>query len=100
MATAMWDLLRDRALDAARGGVAGDVAVHNLLSASGGDRRMFLAARMRLAAEMSVRAVDLDGRRALDLIDEALARGDSEGLWHPVLGELDAWQFARHHAPR
>ncbi|MCU1448091.1 MAG: hypothetical protein JWP02_261 [Acidimicrobiales bacterium] len=96
----MWDLLRDRALDAARGGVDADAAVHRLLSASGGDRRMFLAARMRLAAELSVHEVDLDAHRALDLIDEALARGDSEGLWHPVLGDLDPWQFARHHTPR
>ena len=96
----MWDLLRDRALDAARGGVADDAAVHKLLSASGGDRRMFLAARMRLAAELSVHESDVDARRALGLIDDALSRGDSEGLWHPVLGGLEPWQFARHHAPR
>jgi hypothetical protein len=85
MATVMWDLLRTRALDAARNGVVDDAAVHKLLSASGGDRRMFLAARMRLTAELSVHEADFDARRALGLIDEALARGDSEGLWHPVL---------------
>jgi hypothetical protein len=100
MATAMWDLLRDRALDAAKGGVASDAAVHKLLSASGGDRRMFLAAGMRLTAELAVNEDDVETQRALALIDDALECGDREGLWHPVMGGSDPWQFARPRSPR
>jgi hypothetical protein len=61
---------------------------------------MFLAARMRLAAELAVRSVDRDTHQALALIDGAIDRGDSEELWHPVFSELDPWQFSRHHTAR
>ena len=64
----------------------------------GGDLRMVLATRLRLAA-IAARTPDaLNPRRALALVDRAIELAGSEGLWHPVFSELDAWRFARHHA--
>jgi hypothetical protein len=100
MAATIWDQLRDRALVAARQGIERETAARELLSTSGGDRRMVLAARLRLAAEVAERPADIEARLALAVLDRALARGDAEGLWHPVFGELDPWHFSRHHAAR
>jgi hypothetical protein len=104
MATTLWDQLRQRALSAVELGADPDTAARDLLAASGGDRRAVLAAHMRAATETAdatdvVDAPDeLRARRVLDLLRRAIVMGDTEGLWHPVYGDLDPWQFARHHA--
>ena len=54
---------------------------------------MVLATRLRLAA-IAARTPDaLNPRRALALVDRAIELAGSEGLWHPVFTELDAWQL-------
>jgi len=97
MATTMWDRVQAQALDAVRSGVDHDVAARQLLATAGGDRRMVLAARLRLAAAAAGTEF-LESRRALALVDRAIAVADAEGLWHPVFRTLDVWQFTRHHA--
>jgi hypothetical protein len=98
MATTVWDQLQERAIEAVRSGADTEIAARQLLAAAGGDRRMVLAARLRLAALAARTPGVLEPRQALALVDRAAAVADEEGLWHPVFGELDAWQFARHHA--
>jgi hypothetical protein len=98
MTATVWDRLQERALDAVRGGVDVDFAARQLLAGAGGDRRMVLATRLRLAAVVAGTPDALEPRRALTLLDRAIAVADAEGLWHPVFSDLDAWQFARHHA--
>jgi len=59
----------------------------------GGDRRIVLATRLRLAA-LAARTPDaLNPRRALALIDRAIELAESEGLWHPVFAQVDASQL-------
>ena len=98
MATTVWDRLQARAIDTVRAGTATDIAARQLLAAAGGDRRMVLATRLRLAAIVARAPEVLESRRALALLDRAVAVADAEVLWHPVFSELDAWQFARPHA--
>lgn len=98
MAATVWDRLQERAIDAVRSGADAEIAARDLLAAAGGDRRMVLATRLRLAAIAARTPEVLEPRRALALLDRAIALGDAEGLWHPLFSELDAWQFARHHA--
>ena len=95
MATTVWDRLQERALDAARSGAGTGIAARQLLAAAGGDRRVVLATRLRLAAIAARTPAVLELRRASVLIDRAIALADAEGLWHPLFSELDAWQFAR-----
>jgi len=96
MATSVWDRLQQRAIDAVRAGTDGDIAARQLLAAAGGDRRVVLATRLRLAATAARTPDVLEPRRALALVDRAIGMADVEGLWHPLFSELDAWQFARH----
>jgi hypothetical protein len=98
MTATVWDRLQERALDAVRDGADDDFAARQLLAGAGGDRRMVLATRLRLAAVVAGTPDALEPRRALTLLDRAIAVADAEGLWHPVFSDLDAWQFARHHA--
>jgi len=95
MATTVWDRLQEQAIDAVRSGADPDVAARQLLAAAGGDRRMVLATRLRLAATAARTPEALEPHRALALVDRAIGVADAEGLWHPVFTELDAWQFAR-----
>ena len=98
MAATVWDRLQEQALTAVRGGADIEAAARQLLAGAGGDRRMVLATRMRLAACAAAGTpAPLESRRALALLDRAIALADTEGLWHPVFSELDAWEFARHH---
>lgn len=74
--------------------MADDREARRLLAMCGGDRRMVLATRTRLAA-ISAREPDaLNPRRALALLDRAIALADDEGLWHPLFAEVDAWHVA------
>ena len=99
MAATVWDRLQAQATDAVRGDdVDPDLAARRLLAMCGGDQRMVLATRVRLAA-IAARTPDaLNPRRALALVDRAIALAQSEGLWHPVFREVDAWQVSRRHA--
>jgi hypothetical protein len=98
MAMTVWDRLEERAVAAVREGTELDTAARQLLATGGGDRRMVLATRLRLAARVARTPDALEARRALALVDRAIALADSDALWHPVFSELDAWHFARHHA--
>src|SRR5205807_6458125 len=99
MAASAGDRLQERATDAVRGrDVDPDLAARQLLAMCGGDRRMVLATRVRLAA-IAARTPDaLNPRRALALVDRAIELADGAGLWHPVFREVDAWQVSRRHA--
>jgi len=90
MAATAWDRLQERALDAVRGGAGDDFAARQLLAGAGGDRRMILAIRLRLAAVAAHTPNALEPRRALALLDQAIALADAEGLWHPLFSERDA----------
>ena len=98
MAMTVWDRLQEQAVRAIREGTDADIAARQLLAAGGGDQRMVLATRLRLAAIAAHAPDALESRRALALVDQAIALADDEALWHPVFSELDAWHFARHHA--
>ena len=98
MATTAWDRLRERAVLAVRDGSDPEIAARQLLAASGGDRRTVLATRLRLATAVACAPDALEARRAMALVDRAIAVADTDGLWHPVFSELDVWHFARHHA--
>ena len=98
MAATAWDRLQAQAVRAVRDGIEADIAARQLLAAGGGDQRMVLATRLRLAATAAAAPDVLEPRRALALVDRAIALADNEGLWHPVFSELDAWRFACHHA--
>jgi hypothetical protein len=95
MAATVWDRLQARANDAVSDhDVDPDLAARQLLAMCGGDQRMVLATRVRLAA-IAARTPDaLNPRRALALVDRAIAMAEDEGLWHPVFTELRAWQVA------
>ena len=98
MAVAAWDEFQEQAVDAVRDGGDDDAAVRRLLALCGGDRRVVMATRLRLAT-IAARTPDaLNPRRALALVDRAIALADGEELWHPVFSDLDAWRVARHHA--
>jgi len=72
-------------------------AARQFLAMCGGDRRLVLTTRIRLRA-MVVREPDaLNPRRALALIDRAIALAEGEGLWHPVFGDDDVSATAHHH---
>ena len=75
-------------------------AARRLLAMCGGDRRMVLATRIRLAAIVAREPDALNPRRALALTDRAIALADGEGLWHPVFGDVDASAVGRHHTAR
>ncbi|HEV3354475.1 MAG TPA: hypothetical protein VG076_16220 [Acidimicrobiales bacterium] len=98
MATTVWDRLQARAIDAVRSGLDRDIAARQLLAAAGGNRRMVLATRIRLAATAAWTPDVLEPRRALALVDRAIAVADAEGLWHPAFSEVESGQFARHHS--
>jgi hypothetical protein len=104
MAATVWDRLQDKALTAVRGGADnrstsdGDLAARQLLASAGGNRRIVLATRLRLAASAAGAPTALESRRALALLDRAIALADVEALWHPVFSELDVWEFARDNA--
>ena len=73
-------------------------AAHGYLLSLLIDRRIYPQADMVLAA-IAARTPDaLNPRRALALVDRAIALAQSEGLWHPVFREVDAWQVSRRHA--
>jgi hypothetical protein len=95
MAATVWDRLQEKALTAVRGGADIDLAARQLLASAGGDRRIVLATRLRLAAAAAGAPTVLESRRALALLDRAIALAEVEALWHPVFSELDAWEFAR-----
>jgi len=99
MAATVWDRLQAQATDAVRGDdVDPDLAARRLLAMCGGDQRIVLATRVRLAA-LAARTPDaLNPRRALALVDRAIALAESDGLWHPVFREFGAWQISRRHA--
>lgn len=59
-------------------------AARQFLAICGGDRRMVLATRIRLAAVVAREPNALNPRRALALTDRAIALAEGEGLWHPV----------------
>ncbi|MBV9410780.1 MAG: hypothetical protein JO148_04240 [Acidimicrobiia bacterium] len=86
MATTVWSRLQAGALDAVRGEapVDDEMGARRLLAMCGGDRRMVLATRLRLAALAARTPDELNPRRALALVDRAIALADGEGLWHPV----------------
>ena len=99
MAATVWDRLQNRATDAVRGrDVDPDLAARQLLAMCGGDRRMVLATRLRLAAMAEATPNELNPRRALALVDRAIELAGTAGLWHPVFRELDVWEFARDNA--
>src|SRR5437588_280391 len=50
MAMTVWDRLQEQAVRAIREGTDADIAARQLLAAGGGDQRMVLATRLRLAA--------------------------------------------------
>jgi hypothetical protein len=95
MAATVWDRLQAQAKDAVSGGdVDPDLAARRLLAMCGGDQRMVLATRVRLAA-IAARTPDaLNPRRAVALVDRAIALAESEGLWHPVFAGLGAYGVA------
>jgi hypothetical protein len=99
MPATVWDRLQAQANDTVRGDDGDpDLAARRLLAMCGGDRRMVLATRVRLAA-IAARTPDaLNPRRALALVDRAIALAESEGLWHPVFSDLGAWRVAGHRA--
>ena len=98
MAATVWDRLQAQANDAVRGGdVDPDLAARRLLAMCGGDQRMVLATRVRLAAIAAHTPEALNPRRAVALVDRAIALAESEGLWHPVFSELGAWNVAGRH---
>jgi hypothetical protein len=86
MSATAWDQLQARAFDTVSGDndVAEQMAARQLLSMCGGDRRMVLATRIRLAAMAAREPDSLNPRRALALVDRAIALADGEGWWHPV----------------
>ena len=53
MAMTVWDRLEERAVAAVREGTELDTAARQLLATGGGDRRMVLATRLRLAARVA-----------------------------------------------
>lgn len=87
VATKLWDQLQEHAFDAVRRGTDPDIAARQLLAGTGGDRRTVLATRLRLAAAAGHTPTALDSRRALALLDRAIAVADADGLWHPVFGD-------------
>src|SRR5881227_4049288 len=99
MAVAAWDEFQEKAVDAVRDGRGGgDDAARRLLALCGGDRRVVMATRLRLATIAARTPNALNPRRALALVDRAIAMADREGLWHPVFSELGTWRVARHRA--
>ncbi|MBV8981707.1 MAG: hypothetical protein JO086_12465 [Acidimicrobiia bacterium] len=99
MAAAAWDELQNRAVDAVReGGGDSDDAARRLLALCGGNRRVVMATRVRLATIAASTPDALNPRRALALVDRAIAMADGEALWHPIFSDLDTWRVARHHA--
>src|SRR3954469_12580842 len=99
MTTTVWDRLQSQANDAVRGDdVDPDLAARRLLAMCGGDQRMVLATRVRLSA-IAARTPDaLNPRRAVALVDRAIALAESEGLWHPVFSAVGAWNVANRAA--
>ncbi len=96
MSATVWDHLQARANNAVRDGRADpDLSARQLLSMCGGDRRMVLATRVRLAAIAARTPDELNPRRALALVDRAIELADTEGLWHPVFSDADVWRAAR-----
>jgi hypothetical protein len=99
METTAWDRLQAQANDAVRDGdVDPDLAARQLLAMCGGDQRMVLATRVRLDAIASRTPDALNPRRALALVDRAIAMAENEGLWHPVFSELGASRVADRRA--
>jgi len=99
MAVSAWDQLQERATDAVRdGNVDPDLAARQLLAMCGGDRRMVLATRVRLAAISAATPDALNPRRALALVDRAIELANGDGLWHPVFTEDHGWGLDRRHA--
>ena len=58
----------------------------------GGNQRMVLATRIRLAAIAARTPDELNPRRALAVVDRAIELAESEVLWHPVFAEHAAAQ--------
>ena len=101
MAATVWDRLRAGAIDTVRGeGGDDELGARRLLAMCGGDRRMVLATRVRLAALAARTPDELNPRRALALVDRAIALADGEGLWHPVFTGSDDWRASRSQAAR
>jgi hypothetical protein len=105
MATTVWGRLQAGAVDTVRGEghegaeshVDDDMGARRLLAMCGGDRRMVLATRLQLAALAARSPDELNPRRALALVDRAVALADEERLWHPVFTGTDAWRASRSH---
>ena len=99
MAVAAWDEFEERAVDAVRDGNGDDDgAARRLLALCGGDRRVVMATRLRLATIAASTPNSLNPRRALSLVDRAIALADGEELWHPVFGDVGDSSVARHTA--
>lgn len=71
-----------------------DTEARRLLSMCGGDQRVILSTRIRLSALVDRTPDALNPRRALALVDRAIALASDEGLWHPVFNELDVTEHA------
>jgi hypothetical protein len=105
MATTVWGRLQAGVLDAVSGESHedadthsdDDMGAHRLLAMCGGDQRMVFATRLRLAALAARTPDELNPRRALALVDRAIALADDEGLWHPVFTGSDAWRSSQSH---
>src|SRR2546421_11130456 len=78
MAATAWDRLQEQAVRAVREGTDADIAARQLLAAGGGDQRMVLAARLRLAAIAAHAPHAPEARRALAPPDPALAPARGE----------------------
>ena len=94
--------MQTRAFDTVSGDALVDehAAARRLLAMCGGDQRIVLATRIRLAAIVAREPNALNPRRALALTDRAIALADGEGLWHPVFGDVDEPAVDRHHTAR
>ncbi len=71
-----------------------DEAARRWLATVGGHRELVLATRAKLAIAVAERPDLLSVRRALALVDRAIALADSERQWHPVFAAVDARHLA------
>ncbi len=69
-------LLEERAESLARNGTDTDEAVHELLEVSGNKRVSVVVAQQHFQERLEENSEDALARRAAELLDEALARGE------------------------
>ena len=76
MAATVWDRLQQQVIEAVRSGADDDFAARQLLAGAGGDRRVVLGTRLRLAAVAAHTPTVLEPRRALACLLDRTGHAD------------------------